>query len=357
MAWPNLLDYFGWVQNPWIQALAILAAGLFAAFIVHMALSMMMGHLTKKTKTDLDDKIWAIAIRPMYVLFIVAAVNIAAVTVQSAIMDDAWVNNAFFIIYTGIFAYFISSLFNLLVTRWLKVQKKVEKAPKLLGKIFSATIYLIAAIVVLNRLNIEITPFIATLGIGGLAVGLALQNTLSNFFAGLHIISDEPVKVGDYIELQGTADVAGTVEDIGWRSTRIKTPSNNVIIIPNSKLADSIIINDTLHDKEMSFVVRCGVSYDSDLDKVEKAAVEVAKKVMKSVEGGISNFTPLVRFHTFGDSNIEFNIVLRAKEYSSKFLLSHEFIKALKAEFDRKGIEISYPVRKVHSYPAKQGKK
>ena len=338
------------IQNVYVQFIGIIILGCVAATLIHLFLNIVGKALTAKTKTDLDDLILHIIIKPTYLLVIVASVQIATKVVESFLKGWLWIDNVFFITYTLILTYTVSRIVSLLITRWLQVSKKLEKAPKLLNKIVSVIIYVIASLIILQHLNVEITPFIATLGIGGLAVGLALQNTLSNLFAGLHILSDEPVKVGDFIEMQGLPDVTGTVEDIGWRSTRIKTPGNNIIIIPNARLADSIIINDTQGQKEVSVAMKCSVAYGSDLDEVEKVTVTVAKRILKRVPGAVKGFEPAVRFNAFGESNIEFNTILRAQEFSAKFLITHEFIKELKKEYAKKGIEISYPIRVIHRH-------
>ncbi len=208
---------------------------------------------------------------------------------------------------------------------------------------------------ILSYFKIEITPLVATLGIGGLAVGLALQNTLSNFFAGLYMVADKPITVGDFIELPD-ADISGYVEDIGWRSTRIKTLPNTVVIVPNSKLAENIIVNDSLPEHEMAALVQCGVAYGSDLKKVEKATIDVARKIQKTVPGAVKTFEPFIRYHTFGDSNINFTIILRVEKFVDKYLVTHEFIKALKERYDKEGIEISWPVRKIYQFNEKTKK-
>ena len=172
-----------------------------------------------------------------------------------------------------------------------------------------------------------------------------MQDTFSNFFAGLHIISDQPVNVGDYIEIEG--DTKGYVDDIGWRSIRIKSLQNNIIIVPNSKLAQSKIIN-LSNPGGNSVIVECGVSYDSDLNKVEKVTIDVAKKIQKTIPGANSTFEPFMRYRTFGDSNINFTVILKVEKYVNKHIVVHEFIKALKERYDKEGIEISYPVRKIY---------
>jgi small-conductance mechanosensitive channel len=204
---------------------------------------------------------------------------------------------------------------------------------------------LAAALVVLRRFNISITPFLTTLGISGIVLGLALQNTFANFFAGIHLISDKPIRVGDFIEVDG--GVSGYVMDIGWRSTRIMKMSNNVIIIPNAKIAESVITNNSLPDNRLSAVVECSVSYKSDLKKVEKAVLDVAKRIQGSVPGAVKDYLPSMGYISFGDYGIKFTVAFQAERFSDKFAITHEFIKALKERFDREKIELSIPVRRV----------
>ena len=230
--------------------------------------------------------------------------------------------------------------------KWISLNPQLQSMPKLFIKIVNVIIYIIGFIIILRYFNIEITPLVATLGIGGIAIGFALQDTLSNFFAGLHIVSDKPIRIGDFMEIEG--GVSGYVDDIGWRTTRIRTLPNTLVIVPNSKIASSMITNDSLPVPEMSIVVQCGVAYSSDLEKVEKVTIDAAKKIQKNTPGAVNDFEPFIRYHTFGDSNINFSIILRVKTFVDKYLVTHEFIKELKKAYDKEGIEISWPVRKIY---------
>jgi small-conductance mechanosensitive channel len=100
-------------------------------------------------------------------------------------------------------------------------------------------------------------------------------------------------------------------------------------------------------EPEMSTLVQVGVAYTSDLERVERITIEVGKRIQETVEGGVKDFTPLIRFHTFADSNINFTVVLRVRESVAQYAIKHEFIKALKKRYDEEGIEISWPVRKI----------
>ncbi len=251
-----------------------------------------------------------------------------------------------FIISLFLIINFVVYIIKLLIHYNSDAQGNQNKYPKLLFKFVESLGFVIFILFVLWYFRIDLTPFLATLGIGGLIAGFALQPALSNFFAGFNILSDKPIQIGDFVELPDI-NLSGIIEDVGWRSTRIRTLPNQIIVIPNSKLIDSIIVNDSKPDPEVAVLVQMGVAYNADLYYVEKVVLEVASQVMKSIPEGVPTFEPLVRFHTFGDSNINFTVVLRARQYIDRFVLIHEFIKAVKKRFDEEGIEISIPARKL----------
>jgi small-conductance mechanosensitive channel len=342
----KVIDIINLIKNEYIQFLLIILIFVVIAKILHFILARYVHKIAIKTKTDLDEIILKIITKPLYLFIIFIGANISLKSLTILVQYSSVIDKIFFVIYVILITVTISKILGVFITRWLRVQKKFEKTPKLIVKIIYILLYLIAILIILDHFKIEITPLVATLGLGGLAVGLALQNTLSDFFAGLHIISDRPINVGDFIELDN--NLSGYVEDIGWRSTRIRTLPNTIIIIPNSKLAESTIINNSLPEQEMSVIMQCGVSYDSDLKKVEKVTIDVAKKIQKTVPGAVKTFEPFIRYHTFGDSNINFSIILRVEKFVDKYLIKHEFIKALKERYDKEKIEISWPVRKVY---------
>lgn len=122
--------------------------------------------------------------------------------------------------------------------------------------------------VLLKVLGLDITPLLATLGVGGIALALALQDTLANFFAGVHIIVESPIYVGDFIKLNTSEE--GIVTDIGWRTTRVRTLQNNTIVIPNSKITTTILTNYTMPEKRLSTDVDIVVAHEADLDQVRR---------------------------------------------------------------------------------------
>ncbi len=207
-------------------------------------------------------------------------------------------------------------------------------------------IFIVGGLTILHNLGVSITPLLASLGVGGLAVALALQDTLSNFFSGFHIIVSRQIKVGDYVKLGSGEE--GYITDINWRTTKIRALPNNIVLVPNAKLTQAIITNYDQPDKEIAVLINLGVHYNSDLKEVERITCEVAKEVMQKVQGGVSDFEPFIRYNAFADFSINFTVILRAKEFVDQYLIKHEFIKSLHERYKKEGITIPYPIRAIN---------
>jgi small-conductance mechanosensitive channel len=208
-----------------------------------------------------------------------------------------------------------------------------------------ALIAILGLLVILNGLGLSITPMLTALGVGGLAVALALQEPLANFFAGLFITLAGQIRVGDYVKLDSGQE--GYVVDFSWRSTRLRMLANNLIVVPNAKLAQAIVINHHLPSQDLAVLVEVGVDYASDLRHVERVVVEVGRDVMQDVTGGVPEFEPFIRYHTFGESSINFTVILRAKEFVDQYVIKHEFVKRLHTRFNDEGIVIPFPIRTI----------
>ncbi|QQR85924.1 MAG: mechanosensitive ion channel family protein [Flavobacteriales bacterium] len=219
------------------------------------------------------------------------------------------------------------------------------RSASILGIIVRAIVFTIGGLVILHDLGISITPIVTALGVGGLAVALALQGTLANLFAGLQLLASRQLRVGDFVKL-GSGD-EGFVTDITWRNTTIRALPNHLVVVPNVKLADSILLNYDQPDPEVAVLVQVGVSYDSDLEKVESATVGAAREVMRDLQPGIKDFDPFVRFHTFGPSSIDMSVIMRAVQYTDRYELMHAFIKKLQQRYRSEGITIPFPIRTV----------
>ena len=345
-------------------AAIILAGSVILALLSKTILHVITAGLTRKTKTKLDDMLVEALETPVLLGVIAIGTYAAIITLlHSDGLGLAGKTIARYVDKTNHYAIAATTL----IVAWtlLKISnvslwwyaRSVAKTGKsqidLLRKIINIAGWAIVAVLVLGQLGYKVTMLMTSLGVAGLAVALALQDTLSNLFSGVYLMADKSVKVGDYIRLDTGQE--GFVEDVSWRHTRIRLWENNTVIIPNAKLIQSVITNCELPAHEMSVYVSCGVSYDSDLDKVEQVTLEVAKQVLSEVPGAVSDYEPAVRFKEFGDSNIDFITVLRAQDVASQYLLRHEFVKALHRRYKETGIEISYPVRVLISRDGSSG--
>jgi len=207
-------------------------------------------------------------------------------------------------------------------------------------------VLVVGGLVLLGALGIQITPILTALGVGGLAVALALQDSLSNLFAGMHLLADRPIRVGDYVKIAD--DVEGYVVDVGWRSTRVRMLQNSVVIVPNKKVAESTIVNFDLPEPRMSLLLRIGVSYATDPDHVERVLLDEARAAAKDVPGLLAEPAPMVRFIPgFGDFSLDFTLVCQVATFVDQYGVQHELRKRILRRFRQEGIEIPFPVRTV----------
>jgi len=340
----SLLDSITINEN--IQFLIILIVTIVAVTLSLLILKIIVNRIAGRKKTYREFIFKKIS-KPIIAIIFFIGLYTAIELLTSLDKYKFWIDGIFFIIFTFIVALLISRILTVIMLGWLKVKKGFERPPGLLNKVLTAIIFIIAIIAILGYFKLDITPMIAGVGLGALAIGLALQSTLSNFFAGVHLLSDRPIDIGDYIELD--ENTKGVVEDIGWRSTRIRTLADNLLIIPNGKLAESNITNFSKPKQDMSLWVPCGVAYESNLKKVEKISLEVAKEIQQTVEGAVKDFEPAFRYKEFGDSNINFITILRVSDPLKRFAVRNEFIKAVKERYDKEDIEISWPIRKIYN--------
>ncbi len=217
------------------------------------------------------------------------------------------------------------------------------------------TVIIIGILILLNSLGISITPLLTALGVGGLAVALGLQDTLANFFAGFYVSLAGYVRLGDYIKLNSGEE--GYVNDIGWRSTTIKALANNLIIIPNSKLAQAIVTNYHLPEKRIGLAIPVSVGYNSDPDQIEKILIDEALNGAKEIPGLLADPAPAVRFIPgFGSSSLDFTLNCQVSEFVDQYRVQHELRKRILLRFRRENIEIPFPTRAIYVHPGDIGK-
>ena len=207
---------------------------------------------------------------------------------------------------------------------------------------------LIAAVttmLALDILGININPLVAGFGITGLAAALALQSILGNFFAGTYVMSEGVVRAGDYIETE--SGISGYVVDVNWHSTILRTWTNNLVAVPNAKISDSVITNYSKPEAPLDVIISCGVSYESDLPRVKAVSLDVMEKLRREHPDAHEDSEPIFRYEAFGDSNINFYLVMRANNRLAGFEVRSELIEQLHSRLSAEGITINYPIRKL----------
>lgn len=334
------------LQNPWAYFALYTLMGLGLGIIAEQIVLRFLLQFAQSTKWEIDDVIVTSAKGRTIIWITLAGLYFGSLSLpifreHLLFFHHVLIGIAILTITSSV-ASFIRGMMNIYFQRMFQVFTSTS----IVTHIIVLIIYALGMLVLLQTLGVSIMPVLTAFGVGGLAMALALQDTLSNIFAGIHLVLSHKVKPGDYIQLDTGEE--GYVRDITWRNTSICGIPNNMIIIPNSKLASVVITNYNQPVQAMSVRVEVGVSYGSDLSHVEKVAVRVAKETMKEVVGDAGEFQPFVRYHTFGDHSINLRVILRVNEFVEKYRIRHVYIKKLHEAFRKEGIEIPFPIRTVY---------
>lgn len=246
-----------------------------------------------------------------------------------------------------VISYFPAKILILFLRRVSQTNPSLERVTQPASFVVRAIFALLAMIIFLENLGISLTAVWTTLGVGSVAVALALQETLSNFFSGLYLLVDQPVSVGDYIKLDSGQE--GYVVQIGWRSTILRTLQANLVVIPNSTLAKAVVTNYSAPESLMSHTIQVSVTYGTDPERVEKALMEVVDGALRDrLEGLLSSPAPFVRFNPgFGDSSLDFSLIVRVRQFADQYLVQSELRKRIVKKFQAEGIEMPFPTRTI----------
>ncbi|MFG3280967.1 mechanosensitive ion channel family protein [Streptomyces sp. NPDC048111] len=332
------------VLHDWVVAAIAMAAGLAAALLLRVVLKWLGKHALRTRWTGDDVIVDALrTIAPWAATIAGTAVSASALPLTGRVAGivDHTLTALLVLIITFTAARVIAGL----VQSLAQSRTGVAGSATIFVNITRVVVVAMGVLVALESVGISIAPLLTALGVGGLAVALALQDTLANLFAGVHILASKTVQPGDYIRLSSGEE--GYVVDINWRNTVVRNLSNNLVIIPNGRLARTNMTNYARPEQELTVLVQVGVGYDSDLEHVERVTLEVVDGVMAEVAGALPGHEAAVRFHTFADSRINFTVVLGVGEFSDQYRIKHEFIKRLHRRYRAEGISIPAPARTV----------
>jgi small-conductance mechanosensitive channel len=343
----------------YITAFAILLAALAISLDAILVLLLkVLGFLVGKTKTTLDDRV--LKVLGGYLPYISIAtslwVSLEAVYPELVVFGNYKEFDVYIIVMTAIAGLLLSSLANAILI-WYGLEIRTDKKKVRDSEVFPfvrnvvrVSIVLVFAVFILQRLGFETGAIITGLGVGGLAVALALQDTLGNFFAGVHILVDKPFREEDYVKLEN--GVEGSVKQIGWRTTRLITPMNNEVIVPNSKLSSSILENFSTPNEHSGLAYSIGVDYREDIDRVEKIIFDTLRLVGKS-NPLMDEQSVWVRFDSFGDYSLNFKFGYNVKGYVNRFAILKQVNRELFYAFKKNDINIPFPVRVLYNAPAR----
>jgi len=322
-----------------------ISAGL--GYVIRFLITRYLAHLTQIE----IGRILISSIRTPLVLWsTLFGINIALGAITLPPITLEYVRQAIFIVAVLSVVFVIANISSGLLRLWgSKIGKPAAHVTGIGQFAIRVVILVIGIMIILDSLAVSITPLIASLGIGALAIALALQPTLANLFAGIYIMADKPIRVGDYIKLE--SGEKGYVRDIGWRSVKVRMLPNNTIIIPNQRLAESLVLNFYYPEQRCALLIEVGVSYEDDPIEVEKILVEEMVKASYEVDGMVTAYEvkPFVRFIPgYMDSSINFTCICQVREYIDRYYVQHELRKRIWERFGKEGITIPFPIRTLH---------
>jgi len=342
-------------NDEWLETAIVLSAvvaALVVAWILATGLRWLVHRLTHAVNATIDDALVRAIRRPFLLLVAVQAVFIGLRTLSY--LDQyrgSWLNQA----WLGVSIALVTVLLQRVLAAFLDWYEAEaarrgrrdwgQQSLPLVRRLLNVVILILGALIVLDQLGISISPLLAGLGLGGLAVALALQPILSNVFAGSYVLSDGSIRVGDFIELdQGPM---GWVEDIGWRATRVRNFDNNIIVVPNATLATTIVTNYSAISPASDARVLCGVAYEEDLGRVEAVSMEVLRSVVADYDEAVKDYEPVFAYVGFGESNIDILMKVQSRSRGDVATLVHAMIARIHARFTAEGIAMNYPARRL----------
>ena len=321
----------------------ILAAAVLLGVAVQRLFASKLHRLAKKTAVEWDD-ILVESMRGLVVLgFLLVGLAVVLRFVPLRPVVLVLVRRA-----VGVLGILTAVIFFTRLARraiYVYVDRIVEVPTSIFKNFATVVIYLLGFLFVLDYLGVSITPLLTALGVTGLAVALALQDTLSNLFAGLNILMTRKIRPGDFVRLDSGEE--GEVCDITWRNTTIRALENNLVIVPNSRLGAAIVVNTHLPAKEMGLFLPVTVGYDNDLALVERLTLEVAREVLAGPERAVPGFEPVLRYRAFTEFGVQFTAVLRVREFEAQYPVRHEFFKRLHERFRAEGVRFAALARVV----------
>lgn len=332
--------------NPWLQALIIAIAAVFAGKLAELVLARIVGRLAASSRTSFDDELVRILRRPVFVSFVLLGLGLATNRIEMPQAPEFITLGALKTIAIFVWLRFGLRLLALVVDAMGETRDSAlfqARTLPLLKNVGQVVAIAVGLYFVFLAWDIDVAAWIASAGIIGLALSFAARDTLANLFAGVFILADAPYKVGDFIILE--SGERGMVTHVGLRSTRILTRDDIEITVPNGVMGNSKIINEAGGRSERHRIrVPVGVAYASDIDEV----IAVLERVASEHEDVCATPAPRVRFRAFGDSSLDVELLGWIDQPVDRGRVLHELNCAVYKAFAAAGIEIPFPQRDLH---------
>lgn len=326
------------VMDRWIWTAATIAAAFVIGLLINRLVVVRLQRLAERTAGEWDDDVILELRRRIPFWAFLAGVRVSAVywPLRPGTVD--LISNLTSAVAVLSVTSAIAGIAVRLIASFGRRRHQEVQISGLMRNVVRLTIFTVGLLVALRGIGVEITPVLAALGVGGLAVALALREPLSNLFAGLFIALAGQVRIGDYIKMEPGPE--GTVADFSWNATQLATNAGNLVIVPNNKLADALITNYNRPSKDTGLTIEVTVAPGSDLAVVERIGVEVGRTVMRDVAGGMAAAEPNVRFVAFTDLGIRVGVNVRTQQFTDQALVRHEVIKRLHTALADAGVSI-----------------
>jgi small-conductance mechanosensitive channel len=341
--------WFDSISNQYLEAFIfffIVFLGLRVLFFIFEKLIL---KIIIKTKTNMDDIIMKKSSFSITVILFFWALRLTLKGIE--LTEDTLsalyhIVDSFIIVFAGVLMYVLVDV--LIINALKKAASKTktnmdDTLVALTHSVLKITLFIIIILYILRVWGVEILPLLGALGVAGIAIALALQPVLSNIFSGVSVVLDKSVRVGDLVYLD--SGTRGKVAKIGLRSTKVISFDNELFIIPNTKLAESIIQNVALPGPKSRVVVRFGVAYGTDVDQVKKI---VLKEILKVTNIVLDDPEPKVSFRKMGDSSLDFKALFYVYDYDDRFNAIDEANTKIYNALNKAGVEIPFPQMDVH---------
>jgi small-conductance mechanosensitive channel len=355
----EMSDFFQHYDDTILIPLITIVASVFIGIILRWIIGNWLGKLAAKTAAAYDDILVSVTARLTLYLTTIAGIYVALDQAPYARVVMPYVQPVLLTMLVLVLARGAVQILTGVIQVRADTSGSTIAVASLTRKIIQIVVYIIGGITILNFFGIAITPIITALGVGGLAVALALQDTLSNIFAGVYITLANQIRVGDYIKMENLLE--GFVTDIGWRNTAVKPFDENLVIIPNNKLSQAIVTNYHLPKQMVRMKVDVRVDYSSDPEHVEQVLysivrhcgheneVEAEREAQPAgkIRGLLYEPAPVVRFTAFNTSALDFSLSFAVSDFQYQYIVRHEIMKKIYYRFREEGITIPFPIQTV----------